>query len=169
MTRHEISLRVNGRKYDLTVDSRRTLLRVIREDLGLKGTKKGCEEGECGACSVIVDGRVVDSCLYLAVEADGKEILTIEGLRRGRVLHPLQQSFIDHGAFQCGYCTPGMILTAKALLDKNPHPTEEEVRKGIEGNFCRCTGYQKIVQAILAAAGREDVTKAEAPAGKADP
>ena len=149
--KHRIQLRVNGKPHDLLVEARRTLLQVIREDLGLRGTKKGCEQGECGACSVILDGQLVNSCLVLAVEADGKEITTIEGLRRGGGLHPLQQSFIDRGAVQCGYCTPGMILAAKALLDEIPNPTEAEVRKGIEGNLCRCTGYTKIIQAVLAA------------------
>ena len=150
--KHPVRLSVNGKRYEIYVESRRTLLQVIREDLGLTGTKKGCEHGECGACSVIIDGKLMDSCLVLAIEAAGKEILTIEGLRQGEALHPLQESFIQHAALQCGFCTPGMILAAKALLGKNPHPTEEQIRKGLEGNLCRCTGYNKIVQAIMAVA-----------------
>jgi carbon-monoxide dehydrogenase small subunit len=152
--KHRIRLTVNGDPHEVLVEARRTLLQVIREDLGLKGTKKGCEQGECGACSVIMDGQLMNSCLVLAVEAHEKEITTIEGLRQGETLHPLQQSFIDRGALQCGYCTPGMILAGKALLDENPNPTEEQVKKGIEGNLCRCTGYTKIIEAILAAGQR---------------
>ncbi len=149
--KHRIRFKINGQPHEILVEARRTLLQVIREDLGLKGTKKGCEEGECGACSVIMEGQLMNSCLVLAVEADGKEITTIEGLRQGEKLHPLQQSFIDRGALQCGYCTPGMILAGKVLLDENPNPTDEQVKKGIEGNLCRCTGYTKIIEAILAA------------------
>jgi carbon-monoxide dehydrogenase small subunit len=147
-----IQLNVNGMACEVEVKPLRTLLQVIREDLGLTGTKSGCERGECGACTVLVDGLAVNSCLLPAIEADGKQILTIEGLARNGQLHPLQEKFIELGAIQCGFCTPGMILTAKALLDRNPHPTEEEVRREIGGNFCRCTGYEKIVEAILAAA-----------------
>jgi len=152
---HDIRLTVNGTPREIRVESRRTLLQVIREDLGLTGTKKGCEKGECGACSVLMNGKVVNSCLVLAVEANGKDILTIEGLRQGQMLHPLQRSFVEHGAIQCGYCTPGMILSAKALLDENPHPTEEQIKKGMEGNLCRCTGYTKIIKAIMAVAGKD--------------
>ena len=130
-----------------------TLAEFLREELGLTGTKIGCNEGECGACTVILAGDAVNSCLVLAVEADGRDICTIEGLS-GNDLHPLQQAFLDSGAVQCGFCTPGMILTAKALLDHNPHPNEEEVRKGIEGNICRCTGYNRIISAVMLAASR---------------
>jgi aerobic-type carbon monoxide dehydrogenase small subunit (CoxS/CutS family) len=153
--RHNICFTVNGTRYENWVESRRTLLQVIREDLRLTGTKKGCEKGECGACSVIMNGKLVNSCLVLAVEADGKDIQTIEGLRKGQTLHPLQNSFIAQGALQCGYCTPGMIMSAKALLDENPNPTEDEVKKAIEGNLCRCTGYVKIIKAIMAVARRD--------------
>jgi carbon-monoxide dehydrogenase small subunit len=149
----EIKLNVNGQRYELTVPPWRTLLEVIREELGLTGTKEGCGMGECGACTVIMGGKAVNSCLVLAAEADGKNIITIEGLTKGDRLHPIQQAFIDHGGFQCGFCTPGMIMSAKALLDSNPRPTEDEIRKGISGNFCRCTGYTKIIESIKAAAG----------------
>ena len=144
--------KVNGEEYELFVDPWQTLVDVLREKIGLTGTKKSCGEGDCGACTVIMDGKAVTSCLVLAVEAQDKAIITIEGLARDGQLHPLQNAFIEHGAIQCGFCTPGMIMSAKAFLDKNPHPTEEEVRAGIAGNLCRCTGYQKIVEAILAAA-----------------
>jgi carbon-monoxide dehydrogenase small subunit len=147
-----IKLSVNGKEYELSVPPHRTLLEVIREELGLTGTKEGCGLGECGACTVIMGGKAVNSCLVLAAEADGKEITTIEGLAKGDKLHPIQQAFIDHGGFQCGFCTPGMIMSAKALLDEKPKPTETEIRKGISGNFCRCTGYTKIIESIKAAA-----------------
>lgn len=150
--KHRISLTVNGEVYELEVEPRKKLLEIIRDELGLTGTKKGCGKGDCGACSVLLDGRLVNSCLVLAVDANGKNILTIEGLADGQNLHPIQKSFIEHGAIQCGFCTPGMILSAKALLDGNSKPTEEEVRYAIGGNLCRCTGYSKIVEAILAAA-----------------
>jgi len=143
-----IYLKVNNKTHELTVEPNRTLSEVIRKDLGLTGTKIGCEVGDCGACTVIMDGEPVNSCLVLAVQADGREILTIEGLESGGKLHPLQQAFIDKGAIQCGFCTPGMILSAKSLLDRHPAPDEEEVREAISGNLCRCTGYQKIVEAI---------------------
>ena len=148
--RREIRLKVNGSIYEVYVEPWRSLLEVLRETLDFTGVKSGCEEGECGACTVLMDGKAVNSCLMLVSQAEGKEILTIEGLRNGYALHPLQQAFIDHFAVQCGFCTPGMILSAKALLDKNPHPTEEEVRTGLSGNLCRCTGYIKIVEAVLA-------------------
>ena len=147
-----IKLNVNGQDYELSLPPHRTLLEVIREELGLTGTKEGCSLGECGACTVIMDGKTVNSCLVLASEANGKSIITIEGLANGDKLHPIQQAFIDHGGFQCGFCTPGMIMSAKALLDANPHPTDEEIRRGISGNFCRCTGYTKIIESIKAAA-----------------
>ena len=148
----EIKLTVNNQPYRLSVLPWRTLLEVIREDLGLTGTKEGCGLGECGACTVLIDGRAVNSCLVLATEAEGKQITTIEGLTQGDKLHPIQQAFVDHGGLQCGFCTPGMIMAAKALLDKNPTPTEEEVKRGIAGNLCRCTGYAKIIESIKAAA-----------------
>ena len=148
----ELNLTVNGKPYQLSVLPWRTLLEVIREDLGLTGTKEGCGLGECGACTVLMDGRAVNSCLVLASEAEGKQITTIEGLAQGDKLHPIQQAFVDHGGLQCGFCTPGMIMAAKALLDKNPTPTEEEVKRGIAGNLCRCTGYAKIIESIKAAA-----------------
>ena len=150
-----IQLRINGKAYQVDAEPTRTLLQTIREDLGLTGTKCGCERGECGACTVLVEGLAVNSCLVPVIEAEGKEIYTIEGLALKGRLHPLQESFIEIGAIQCGFCTPGMIMTAKALLDRNPGPTEEEVRREIAGNFCRCTGYEKIVEAILAASERK--------------
>jgi carbon-monoxide dehydrogenase small subunit len=146
-----LKLKVNGEAYELLVDDRRTLLEVIRDQIGLTGTKKACDSGECGACTVIKDGRSVVSCLVLAVECEGSEIETIEGLAKGGVLHPIQKAFVEHGAIQCGYCTPGMVMSAKALLAEKPKPSEWEVRVGIAGNLCRCTGYVKIVEAILAA------------------
>jgi carbon-monoxide dehydrogenase small subunit len=149
-----VHLTVNGLEHDLAVAPHRTLVEALREDLGLTGTKLGCGEGDCGACTVLLDGRAVNSCLVLAVQADGRQVTTIEGLAEGRALHPIQQAFVDHGAIQCGFCSPGMILMAKAILDANPKPSEAEVRAGIAGNLCRCTGYQKIVEAILDAADR---------------
>ncbi len=145
---HTITLCVNGEWERLTVEPQRTLLEVLREDLGLTGTKNGCERGECGACTVLLDGQPVNSCLVLAVEADGQEVTTIEGLTANGALDPLQEAFIEHGAVQCGFCTPGMILSAKALLDRYPHPTEHQIRQAIAGNLCRCTGYAAIVKAI---------------------
>jgi len=150
-----IELRVNGENYQVEVEPKRTLLEVLRDELELTGTKEGCGEGECGACTVLIDGEPVSSCLVLVMDARGKEILTIEGLAQGETLHPLQKAFIKHGGIQCGFCTPGMLLSAKALLDRNPLPTEEDVRWAIAGNLCRCTGYQKIVDAILAVARGE--------------
>jgi carbon-monoxide dehydrogenase small subunit len=152
MSKLTMNLTVNGERYELEVEPHRTLLEVVRDDLRLTGAKEGCGTGDCGACSMIVDGRLVTSCLMLAVEADGADVLTIEGLARDGKLHPLQQAFIDHGAVQCGFCTPGVILAAKCLLDANPNPSEEEIRRAIAGNLCRCTGYTKIVRAIAAAA-----------------
>ena len=149
---HKIEMTVNGEKVSAGVEPRKTLLDFLREDLHLTGTKKGCDRGNCGACTVLLNGKPVNSCLVLAVEAQGQEILTIEGLSDGLKLHPLQEAFIQQGAIQCGYCIPGMILAAKAILDENPRPSEEEIRTGISGNICRCTGYVKIVRAIQAAA-----------------
>jgi carbon-monoxide dehydrogenase small subunit len=147
-----VQFTVNGESVEVAVTPNRTLIQVLREDLGLTGTKHGCGLGDCGACTVIMDGVPVNSCLVLAVQARGREIVTIEGLTGNGKLHPLQTAFIDKGAIQCGFCTPGMILSAKALLDENPQPTETEIRTAISGNLCRCTGYQKIVEAITAAA-----------------
>jgi aerobic carbon-monoxide dehydrogenase small subunit len=147
-----ITLIVNNRVYEIAVAPNRTLSQVLREDLGLLGTKIGCGIGDCGACTVILNGRPVNSCLVLAVQVSGSEVTTIEGVMDGPNLHPVQQAFVDHGAVQCGFCTPGMILSAKNLLEKNPKPTELQIREAIAGNLCRCTGYQKIVEAIQAAA-----------------
>jgi carbon-monoxide dehydrogenase small subunit len=144
-----IELNVNGELYEVAIQQHRTLAEVLREELDLIGTKEACNEGDCGSCTVILDGKTVTACLTLAVEADGKEITTIQGIADGSELSPLQQKFIDHGAIQCGFCTPGMIMSATALLEENPNPTEDEVRMGIAGNICRCTGYTKIVEAIL--------------------
>ncbi len=151
MKQVEVLLNVNGIDYRLNIEPQRTLVEVLRETLGLTGTKKSCSEGECGACTVLMDGKPVTSCLILALDAQGKEIQTIEGLSDGEKLHPIQEAFLKHGAIQCGFCTPGMVMAAKALLEENPKPTAAEVRKGISGNLCRCTGYQQIVDAILAA------------------
>jgi len=149
--KQNIELKVNGKTLSLEVDPNRTLLEVIREEIGLTGTKRNCEKGVCGTCTVIMNNKSVNSCLVLAVEAQGKDILTIEGMETEGELHPIQKAFIEKGAIQCGYCTPGMVMSAKALLDRNPKPSELDVRKGIEGNLCRCTGYVKIVDAILVA------------------
>lgn len=148
-----IKLKVNSDIFEVAVPFNYTLLDVLRGPLNLTGTKRGCDKGSCGACTVLMDGKPVSSCLVLAFDAQGKDIVTIEGLSVGEQLHPLQSAFIEHGAIQCGYCTPGMILSAKALLDENPHPTEEEVKKALEGNLCRCTGYKQIVEAILSVSG----------------
>jgi len=147
--KYPLKLKVNGEAYQLEVPANWTLLDVIREECGLTGTKQGCGSGECGACTVLLDGEPVNSCLVLALQANGKSVTTIEGLSRGEKMHPIQEAFIAHGAVQCGFCTPGMVLAAKALLDKNPRPKEVEVREALAGNLCRCTGYQKIVEAIL--------------------
>jgi aerobic carbon-monoxide dehydrogenase small subunit len=154
---HEITITVNGDPYTVAVKSHHTLLKVLREQLGLTGTKIGCENGECGACTVLMDGDPVNSCLVLAVEADGHAIETVEGLSKGGKMHPLQQAFIDHNAIQCGFCTPGMLMVSKGLLDKNPNPTEDEAREAITGNLCRCTGYIRIVDAILDVAKKGEV------------
>lgn len=145
---------VNGVPYEELIESNMTLLELLRDKLGLTGTKQGCAaSGNCGACTVLVDGKPTLSCLTLAWTARGQDILTIEGLAEGTTLHPLQKTFIDYGAIQCGFCTPGMILSAKALLDENPNPAKDEVKAALAGNLCRCTGYVKIVEAVLAAAG----------------
>ena len=144
-----IHITVNHKPFELAVEPNQTLLEVIREKLGLTGTKAGCLVGDCGACTVLVDGKPVNSCLMLAVQVEGRQVTTIEGVETPQGLHPLQTAFVDKGAIQCGYCTPGMILSAKSLLDRNPKADETEIRKAISGNLCRCTGYQKIVEAIL--------------------
>jgi len=150
-----IQLKVNGKIEEVYIEPWWSLARVLREQLGLTGAKIGCEAGNCGTCTILVDGKAVKSCIYLAMKAQGKDILTIEGLLgEGGTLHPLQQAFVDHFAFQCGYCTPGMIMAAKSLLDENPRPTEEQVKEGLRGNMCRCTGYTKIVEAVMAAADK---------------
>lgn len=156
MKKMTINFIVNGQEYDLVIPVNRTLTQVLRENLRLTGTKQGCAVGDCGSCTVLLNGLPVNSCLVLAVEADGQEITTIEGLAKDEQLHPIQQAFVEHGGIQCGFCTPGMILSSKALLDKNPTPTEHEIREAISGNLCRCTGYQKIVESI-AAAGKNDL------------
>jgi carbon-monoxide dehydrogenase small subunit len=148
--RREINLIVNGVSYQVAVKPTESLLQVIRDRLGLTGTKNGCNVGECGACTVLVDGVPIRSCLMLAMNARDKQITTIEGLAEGEKLHPIQQAFVEHGALQCGFCTPGMIMSANALLNKNPNPTVDEIKEVIAGNLCRCTGYTKIVEAIEA-------------------
>ncbi len=159
--RKEITLSVNGLPYALEVRVNRILLDVLRGDLGLTGTKEGCGMGVCGACTVLIDGKPVNACLTLAVEADGKEITTVEGLTRDGKLDPLQEAFVEEGAVQCGFCTPGMLITGKGLLAENPSPSESEVRKAIAGNLCRCTGYVRIVKAILKASQRSTVNTRE--------
>lgn len=146
-----IKLMVNGESYEVAIEPKMLLLDVLRDNLGLTGTKKACDFGNCGSCTVLIDGKPVLACLTLAIEAQGKDILTVEGLARDGQLHPLQQAFIDYGAIQCGFCTPGMLLSAKALLDENPQPTETEIKEALSGNLCRCTGYAKIIQAVEAA------------------
>ena len=152
MSKHSITLVVNGQRQEAEVPSRRLLSDFLRDDLHITGTKRGCETGTCGACSVLVDGEVVKSCLSLAVQADGCQVTTVEGLAQGGRLHPLQESFMQCGGLQCGYCTPGFLMASCALLAANPHPTEHEVRVGLNGNLCRCTGYSQIVESVLQAA-----------------
>jgi carbon-monoxide dehydrogenase small subunit len=146
--RHLIRLTVNDRVHEIAVEPSTTLVDLLRYDLGLTGTKKGCDLGDCGACTVLMDGKAVNSCLVLAVQANGRIVQTIEGLETAEGLHPLQQAFVEKGAIQCGFCTSGMILSAKELLDRTPHPQEPEIRRAVSGNLCRCTGYQKIIEAI---------------------
>ncbi|QEK13160.1 (2Fe-2S)-binding protein [Crassaminicella thermophila] len=148
----KISLIINNKKYTLDVSYDLRLIDLLRDKLNLTGTKEGCGEGECGACTVIMNGRTVNSCLVLAHQADGSNITTIEGVADGEKLHPIQEAFLEKGAVQCGFCTPGMVLSAKALLDKNHNPSREEIREGVSGNLCRCTGYNKIVEAVELAA-----------------
>jgi carbon-monoxide dehydrogenase small subunit len=147
--KYPIRLKINGETYEANIKSNTTLLELLRDEFGLTGTKRGCDTGQCGACTVLLDGKPVNSCLVLALDAGDKDVITIEGLAENGRLHPLQEAFIQEGAVQCGYCTSGMILSAKALLDESPAPTEEEVKRAIEGNLCRCTGYNRIVQAVL--------------------
>jgi carbon-monoxide dehydrogenase small subunit len=149
---YEATLVVNGMAYPVSVEAERSLLWALRHELGLTGSKEGCDDSECGACMVLIDGKPVNSCSYLAVQADGREITTVEGLSEGSELAPLQQAFLNAGGVQCGFCTPGMLISATALLRENPAPTEDEVRLALSGNLCRCTGYQKIVTAVLSAA-----------------
>lgn len=149
MPRHHISLKVNGDVYQVDVDSRRTLLDVLRDDLELRGTHLGCDSGDCGACTILLDGEPVPSCLVLAVDADGREVVTVEGLVKNGEPHAVQKAIVAHGGIQCGYCTPGIVVSSVALLERNLHPTEGEVREAIAGNLCRCTGYQKIVEAVV--------------------
>ena len=152
MSKKHVTTTVNGDPAEFLTDAGTTLLDALRDELGLTGSKEGCGSGDCGACSVIVDGRLVCSCLMLAVEAEGRRIETIEGLAHGSELHPLQQKFLEHAALQCGFCTPGLLVASKALLDANPNPTEEEARYWLAGNLCRCTGYDKVIRAVLDAA-----------------
>ena len=150
----KIRLTVNGKQHECEVDAQTRLLDLLREDLALTGTKEGCGEGECGACTVLIDGRAVNSCLVLAPQVDGKSVLTIEGLAKGAALHPIQQAFVEQGGVQCGFCTPGFIMSTVALLQDNPDPTDDEILTALEGNLCRCTGYTKIVEAVRTAAER---------------
>jgi carbon-monoxide dehydrogenase small subunit len=146
--KREISLKINGQLYELSVPANRLLIDLLREDLGLTGTKVSCREGECGCCTVLLNGKALCSCLTLAIEIDGAEVTTIEGLAKDGMLLPLQEAFVNQGAAQCGFCTPGMILAAKALLDENPHPSGDEIKEALAGNFCRCTGYASIYRAV---------------------
>jgi carbon-monoxide dehydrogenase small subunit len=157
--KHPVELTVNGMPYELYVAPQRTLAEVLRDELDLLGVKQGCGEGECGACTVLLGGVPVSSCLILAVEATGCEVTTIEGVANAEGLHPLQQSFVEHGAIQCGFCTPGMILSAKALLDETPDPGAYEIRRALSGNLCRCTGYHKIVEAVTRCGPKGDARK----------
>jgi carbon-monoxide dehydrogenase small subunit len=155
MAKIHVSTTINGEPAEFLCDATQSMLDVLRDELGLTGTKEGCGSGDCGACSIIVDDRLVCACLMLGAEAEGRRVLTIEGLSQGDKLHPLQEKFIEHAALQCGVCTPGMLIAAKALLDRNPNPSETEVRFGLAGNLCRCTGYDKIVRAVLDVAAEQ--------------
>jgi len=159
MTKQLITLTINGERAEVAVEPRWTLLEMVREGLRFTGAKEGCGTGDCGACSMIVDGRLVTSCLMLAAQADGRNVVSIEGLATNGTLHPVQQAFIDTGGVQCGFCTPGMIMAAKSLLDHNPSPSLEDVREGLAGNLCRCTGYAKIYEAVMRAAERQERDK----------
>ena len=151
--RYPVTLQVNAASYQVEIEADRTLLSVLRGELGLTGSKEGCDDSECGACMVLLDGRPVNSCSYLAMQVDGRQVTTVEGLAAGTTLHPLQQAFLDQGGVQCGFCTPGMLISATALLATNPDPTDDEIRAGLSGNLCRCTGYVGIVAAVRSAAG----------------
>jgi carbon-monoxide dehydrogenase small subunit len=161
MKKQLLTMTVNGNEIDVAVTPNTTLLEVLRDDLGFTGVKEGCSEGVCGACTVLMDGAPIRSCLTLALEAEGASITTIEGLASRGQLHPVQQAFIDQGAVQCGFCTPGMILSSKALLDRSPHPTDDDIKTALAGNFCRCTGYKKILDAV-----RSVATQSTAETGK---
>ena len=150
--KYSATITTNGVPYEVAIEPSRSLLSVLRTEIGLTGPKEGCDDSECGACMVLIDGKPVNSCSYLALQAEGHAVTTVEGLADREQLHPLQQAFLDQGGVQCGFCTPGMLISAKALLDRNPRPTEDEVRLALSGNLCRCTGYQKIAQAVLQAA-----------------
>lgn len=152
MSKHHVSATINGEAVEFLCETQQTLLDTLRDDIGLTGSKEGCASGDCGACSVIMDGKLVCSCLVLSCECDGKTITTIEGIAQGDHLHPIQQKFLEHAALQCGFCTPGLIVATKALLDENPNPTEEEARYWLAGNLCRCTGYDKVIRAVMDAA-----------------
>jgi aerobic carbon-monoxide dehydrogenase small subunit len=154
-TSKRISVEVNGTTYEREVEARRLLIHFIRDDIDLTGSHIGCDTGNCGACSVLVDGVLVKSCMMLAIQADGASVKTVEGLAPDGELTPLQEAFHEHHALQCGYCTPGMLISATALLDANPRPTDEEIRRGLQGNICRCTGYWNIIKAVKAASGQE--------------
>ena len=161
-----VSARINGEDVDFLCDPRQSLLECLRDILHLTGTKEGCNDGNCGSCSVLLNGRLVNACLVLGAEIQGKEVLTVEGLTNSSRLHPLQEAFLDNAAIQCGYCTPGMLMASKALLDRNPDPTEEEIRFWMAGNLCRCTGYEKIVKAIKDAASRMKVENQNTGSGE---
>jgi aerobic-type carbon monoxide dehydrogenase small subunit (CoxS/CutS family) len=150
--KHSATISTNGVPYEVAIEPDRSLLSVLRTEIGLTGPKEGCDDSECGACMVLIDGKPVNACSYLALQAEGHEVTTVEGLSGSDELHPLQRAFLEQGGVQCGFCTPGMLISAKALLDTNPQPTEDEVRLALSGNLCRCTGYQKIAQAVLQAA-----------------
>jgi aerobic-type carbon monoxide dehydrogenase small subunit (CoxS/CutS family) len=151
----ELKLTVNGQPYELYVNPKTLLVEVLRDHLGLTGTKRGCNSSSCGACTVILNGMAVKSCSILALQADGGEVLTVEGLASGAELHPLQEAFLDYGALQCGFCTAGMLMSAKALLDENPQPTKKQIKEGVQGNICRCTGYNSIIRAVTAVVNGE--------------
>ncbi len=151
-----IRFTLNGQPAELEVQPHHTLLKCLRDDLGMTGTKEGCANGDCGACVVLMDGKPVNACLVFALEAEGHDIMTVEGLAQGSSLHPLQQSLLEHEAFQCGFCTPGVLMTAYGLMQENPHPTPEEVRAALAGNLCRCTGYERIISAVVATGERQD-------------
>ena len=163
MPKFHLTLTVNGEPRELLIDPRRTLLDVLRNDLDLRGAHRGCDSGDCGACTVLVDGLPVTSCMMLAADCDGADVLTVEGVSPNGDLHPVQRALVEKGSIQCGFCTPGMVMAAIALLDENPHPTEEEVRIGLAGNLCRCTGYKKIVEAVLSVEAYKELKELGVP------